>query len=185
MSEHTKGRLAILGDRLIPEAHVGRKIGNSTNKAQDKAEFAHDVAIVRGKYQDNEANARRLAACWNAFENVRTDLVEMTVGSGAMQAAADAMEKLPAVQAELTAARALIQQQDAMLGKKACATKECAELLAARALLREVVNDDDEMQADARLLGLGRRADIPPDPEWLVERIRSYLDACDTLEGAS
>lgn len=143
MSEHTKGRL-VAYDLILRGDPDG---------PTDESQVAS--AMIPG-------DARRLAACWNAFENVRTELIELIT----MQAACDAMEKLPATQSELNAARALIQQQDALLGRKACATKECRELLAARALLREVsVATIGEMQR-------------------LMPTIRNYFDACDTLEGA-
>ena len=110
MSEHTKGRLAVKGEWIIPEAHADRMIGSSTNKADDKSNYAHTVAIVRGKYQDDKANARRLAAAWNAFDGVRTEFIEAMAGTGAMQAASDSMSALPAAQAELNAARALLRE---------------------------------------------------------------------------
>lgn len=110
MSEHTKGRLAVKGEWIIPEAHADRMIGSSTNKADDKSNYAHTVAIVRGKYQDDKANARRLAACWNAFDGVRTEFIEAMAGTGAMRAASDSMSALPAAQAELSAARALLRE---------------------------------------------------------------------------
>lgn len=106
MSEHTKGRLAVNYDWLVPEDHADRPIGSSTDKKYDREHYAHSVAFAHSKYHDQAANARRLAACWNAFENVRTDLVELIT----MQTAADAMEKLPAVQSELNAARSLLRE---------------------------------------------------------------------------
>lgn len=52
------------------------------------------------------------------------------------------------------------------------------ELNAARALLREVLKADDDAIAELSALGL------PPDGAFaLTDRIRNYLDACDTLEG--
>jgi len=92
MSEHTKGRL----EAFTQESFSG------WYALCDQNHF--EVGSGDGGFY--KADARRLAACWNAFENVRTDLVELII----MQAAADAMEKLPAVQSELTAARALLRE---------------------------------------------------------------------------
>ncbi len=73
----SNGKLAVVGGKwIIPAEHAGRKIGGSTNEECNKADYAHLVAFVQGKYQDNEANARRLVACWNAFEGVGTDKIE-------------------------------------------------------------------------------------------------------------
>lgn len=87
MSEHTKGRLVVDGALLRAE---------------------NDYVVVNKSSRPRlwEGDLRRLAACWNAFENVRTELVELIT----MQAACDSMEKLPAVQSELDAARALLRE---------------------------------------------------------------------------
>lgn len=76
-----------------------------------------------------------------------------------------------ALRAELAAARAqnekllaMVQEQDRMLGHKACATKECRELLAARALLSEVLEVVSQEEYG--------------EP---VRRAQDWLDACDTL----
>lgn len=169
MSEHTKGPVEFRGGETLAvvETPGGRE-------SRPVAHCGGDNAL---------ANARRLSAFWNAFENVRTELVEAMIGTGAMQAASEAMSALPAAQSELAAARAqnekllaMVQEQDRMLGHKACATKECRELLAARALLREVLKADDDAIAELSALGL------PPDGTFaLTDRIRNYLDACDTL----
>lgn len=160
MSEHTKGRL----EAFTQESFSG------WYALRDQDHF--EVGSGDGGF--DEGDARRLAACWNAFENVRTELVEAMIGTGAMQSASDSMSALPAVQSELSAARAqnekltaMVQEQDRMLGNKACATKECRELMAARALLREVIEKDDAGWIV-----------LPADFE---EKIRNYLDACDTL----
>lgn len=173
MREHTKGRLVVKGEWLIPEAHADRMIGSSTNKADDKSNYAHTVAIVRGKYQDDKDNARRLAAAWNAFDGVRTEFIEAMAGTGAMQAASDSMSALPAVQAELNAANvriakleSLVSERDTMLGKRPCQNSRCSELNVARALLREVSNDGALDMGDTNTAALGAR-------------VRSYLDACD------
>lgn len=98
MSEHTKGRLKAVVDDLMLEKGRYRMVHGVTACGSSK-----------GMLDEREvklANARRLAACWNAFENVRTELVELIT----MQVACDSMEKLPAVQSELAAARALLRE---------------------------------------------------------------------------
>lgn len=109
MSEHTNGRLVVKGEWLIPEAHADRMIGSSTNKADDKSNYAHTVAIVRGKYQDDKANARRLAACWNAFDApcMTTPMVEALVNIGGVDTLSETAAHLTK---ELAAARALLRE---------------------------------------------------------------------------
>lgn len=80
------------------------------------------------------ANARRLAACWNACIGLPTD----------------DLEALPVPFAELAVGELLSTRK---------------ELAAARSLLREVV-------VDAQCAN------------YIEERIRSYLDACDTVGGS-
>lgn len=104
MSEHTKGRLAVKGEWIIPDAHADRMIGSSTNKTDDKSNYAHAVAIVRGKYQDDKANARRLAAAWNVCEGIDTELLE----TGATLA--DICERSNGYVIEINAARALLRE---------------------------------------------------------------------------
>lgn len=96
-------RLVWSGEWLIPESHAGRRIGGSTNKEYDETEFAHSVAMVRGKYQDDAENRRRLAACWNFCLGVDTVGLEAIKGGmhGLLVQGADEQE-------ELAAARALL-----------------------------------------------------------------------------
>lgn len=165
MSEHTKGRLTVkeCSDGFELKDDSGNDILVGGNSGYD------------GAYVESEANARRLAACWNACEGLSQDHFDGDwTAKGLSKYAKSLEEKSAALEKELAAARALIQQQDALLGNKACATKECRELLAARELLREVLSHDEKVMRQ-RGLGLAQ-------PEHL-NRIRSYLDACDTLEG--
>lgn len=108
MSEHTKGRLAVKGEWLIPEEHADRMIGSSTNKADDKSNYAHTVAIVRGKYQDDKANARRIAACWNMFPDIDTDVIEIMPTFIEFQQSYE--QTLHETLCELNAARALLRE---------------------------------------------------------------------------
>lgn len=131
MSEHTKGRLEAFTQESFSGWYALRD--------QD------DFEVGSGDGGFNEADARRLAACWNVFENVRTEMVEALVGIGAMEVAADAVRRLPAMESELNAARALLRE---VLGIHDAAT----------------CHDHDGVFVDE-----------------FAERIRSYLDACDTL----
>jgi hypothetical protein len=129
MSEHTKGRL--------------HQCSHSDKRLRDESgAWVAATDTVRRSESECTANSRRLAACWNAFENVSTEMVEATVGTSTMQAACDAMARLPAAQAELAAARAL---------------------------LREVIKQDED--------------DLVVLQAEFSNRVISYLDACDTLEG--
>lgn len=108
--QHTKGRIVVLGEWLVPEAHESRLIGGSTNKAQDRNEYAHSIALVRGKYQDDAANARRLAACWNACEDIPTADLEAGATLAEICAKSNGYQvKLAAANTELAAARALLR----------------------------------------------------------------------------
>lgn len=69
-------------------------------------------------------------------------------------------DALSAANARIAKLEALAQQQDTWLGKKTCAHSRCSELNAVRALLREVLD--------------GR------SPDYMENKIRSYLAACDT-----
>lgn len=142
MSEHTQGRIKAIRwvdglSALRPEESSGRYFGG-----------APVVDLVGGLMTDG--NARRLTAAWNAFEGVRTEFIESMAGTGAMQAAGDSMSALPAAQAELNAARAL---------------------------LREVMDAVDSRAKEYKDRGL----EVAEVPE--IARVRNYLDACDTLEG--
>lgn len=46
---HTEGLLAVEFPWLIPAAHVGRKIGGSTNREKDFSEYAHIIATAQSK----------------------------------------------------------------------------------------------------------------------------------------
>ena len=58
----TQGKWIAMGGHIAPASHADRKIGGSTNRAQDRADYAHEICIVRGKYQPDDANAAYIAA---------------------------------------------------------------------------------------------------------------------------
>lgn len=162
MSEHTKGQVKYRGCETLAvvETLGGRE--------------ADPIAHCGGP--NALGNAQRISACLNACEEIPTEDLETGAKLWEICAKSNGYQvQLAAANSELTAARALIQQQDSLLGKKACATKECAELLAARALLREVLAFG--------LYEQGATDDMDPEGVELTARARSYLDACDTLEG--
>ena len=86
MSKHTQGRLVVLNSFLVPVAHADRKIGGSSDPKRDHDEYAHYIADVKGKrdYHNSEANARRLAAAWNACEGMTTKAIEALAGIGSL-----------------------------------------------------------------------------------------------------
>lgn len=102
MSEHTKGRLEHVKDGEHIPVHGGATYSLVVSPVSDRM-----LRIAAGA---NEHDARRLAACWNVFENVRTEMVEALAGIGAMGVAADAVRRLPAMESELKAARALLRE---------------------------------------------------------------------------
>jgi hypothetical protein len=57
-----------------------------------------------------EADARRLAACWNAFEGVETVAVEGFCANGGVPRLIAYGATVPALQVELAAARALLAE---------------------------------------------------------------------------
>lgn len=186
MSEHTQGKISEENGFLYSSV-----IGNNQG---------YQIAIVDHEFSDFPvdiiyANARRLAAAWNACEGLPTAEVEELSGNGGFMAVKSAMTRSAVVskvhndafdeltserdklRAELAAANAriakleaLVAERDAMLGKRPCQNSRCNELNAARALLRDISNDGALDMGDTNTSALGAR-------------VRSYLDACDTLEG--
>ena len=199
MSEHTKGRL--------------HQCSHSDKRLRDEGgEWVADTDTARRKQEECSANARRLAAAWNAFDGVRTEFIEAMAGTGAMQAASDSMSSLPAALSELNAANeriakleTLVGERDAMLGKRPCQNSRCNELNAAYADLETARKRDEEWHEHTTRKAL-ELSDVVAERESarallrevyeegnldigdqvskeLDSRIHSYLDACDTLEG--
>lgn len=138
---HTPGRLVVAGTRL---------------REASKDAGIDCIATMQVSNQPNwDADARRLAACWNAFDGAETEAIENLADSGGVVEAANGAVK---VITRLAAAR--------------------TELAAARALLREVL---DGTEAFVSAL----ECNDPFDGEAWAARARSYLDACDTLGGGS
>lgn len=160
MSEHTQGKLIAKYEWLVPEAHQDRPIGNSSNPIHDRDNYAQVVAQVRGRYHDQDANARRLAAAWNACEGMTTDAIEALSGIGSL-GDLKASER-GTLSDRIEYLQSLVAERDAMLGKRPCQNNRCNELNAARALLREVI-------ADA---GIASHIDA-------CHRAQVYLDTCD------
>jgi len=171
MSEHTKGRLVVKDFEcrafLLTEADD---------------DIAFDIL---------KPNARRLAACWNALEKIDQKTLDMGwTGIGCMEAAhkheeraatfAKDIEILAKKLVDMNFTRVEMEKQHTNL--LLAFHSASSEITAARALLREQLKHDDEAVADMKALGLDHR--LPADALDLSARIRSYLDACDTLEGA-
>jgi len=93
--------------------------------------------------------ARRLAAAWNACEGIDTGSLER-IGDNFIKPMIDLQDQRDAAKAELNAARAL---------------------------LREVLEAVDSRAKEY----LDRGLEVAEVLE--IARVRSYLDACDTLEG--
>ena len=171
MSEHTQGRLIVLNSFLAPEAHANRKIGGASDPKRDHDEYAHYIADVKGKrdYHNSEANARRLAAAWNACEGLSTENLEsiVFVGETIRMRFGLAHTEISEANTRIAKLESLVAERDAMLGNRLCQNSRCLELNAARALLREVLEGEKKSILHYEI----------------EKRVRSYLDACDTLEG--
>jgi hypothetical protein len=93
MSEHTPGRLVVRG-------------GYSIYTADDKTPVA-DTCLTNSVPDNDEANARRLAAAWNACEGLPTDDLEACPDGGLFHLADHAnqlaieRDRLSAINAEL------------------------------------------------------------------------------------
>lgn len=123
MSEHTKGRLEAFTEESFSGWYALR----------DQGHF--EVGSGDGGF--DEADARRLAACWNAFDRMDTDIIEL-----------------------LGSVSDIIRSSNEQLVRNA------KEIVAARALLCEALETFD---------------DNPDEDHEIADRIRNYLDACDTL----
>jgi hypothetical protein len=76
-AKHTPGRLSLRGTTLY-----GRRL---LGFARDERAVEHVARATTpgGTWKDEtEANARRLAACWNACEGIPTELLETAVVAG-------------------------------------------------------------------------------------------------------
>lgn len=164
MSEHTQGRIKAIRwvdglSALQLEESSGRYFGG-----------VPVVDLIGGSITD--ANARRLAAAWNACENIGTESLE----TGATLA--EICERSNGYVVELNAANTRIAslesqlaERDAWLGQRPCRSNRCSELNAARALLREVIAENDSGHPLRNI------------SDGLADSIRAHIDACDTLEG--
>ena len=157
MSEHAQGRIKAIRwvdglSALRPEESNGRYFGG-----------APVIDLIGGSM--TEANARRLAAAWNACENMTTEAIEALAGIGSLGDLK--ASELHAANARIAKLEALVAERDAMLGRRPCQNSRCMELNAARALLREVLEDENKSILHYKVR----------------QRVCSYLDACDTLEG--
>lgn len=91
--EHTQGYLAARDEWLVPESQLLRPIGASSDKVKDRDHYANVVTTVKSKYHDDIANARRLAACWNALEGIDTKAIETLAAKGGVLDLARKAEK--------------------------------------------------------------------------------------------
>lgn len=97
MSEHTKGPLHVGGNGTILYAEDGWAVANAT--------------VFHGRHEPDEsqANARRLAACWNACAGIPTDVLE---DKSILKADAAIREQRDQLQAALSAT---VEQRDRLL----------------------------------------------------------------------
>lgn len=177
MSEHTKGRLYVDLDSLESAARSATP-GPWAMEDSEVSDSAAPVAYVGSEIDamGSPATGMRImiqeSHVWpNRQPRIGgfswRQLAKKALANAAYVSAMNPSVTLNLIE-RLRASEALTQQQDALLGNKACATKECRELLAARALLREVYEEGN--------LDIGDQVS-----KELDNRIISYLDACDTL----
>lgn len=99
MSEHTKGRL--------------HQCSHSDKRLRDEGgEWVADTDTARRKQEECSANARHLAAAWNACEGLSTENLESIVFVGeTIRVRFDSINaELRQTQGELNAARALLRE---------------------------------------------------------------------------
>jgi hypothetical protein len=167
-NEMSNEKLAVVGGKwIIPAEHADRKIGSSTNKQEDKSNYAHLICNVQGKYQDNEANARRLVACWNACDGFGTNMLESVVVAGdtlsqrwhGMHAAIDEQQQKAAdLKVELAHAKEANQALLAQLGAMRVLLTQVVELYDAGCIVSACDGHETETALDI-----------------LAERIRAIL----------
>lgn len=142
-SKHTQGRLEVYehsdGHTLIPE-------GGSWLYGNDLLGGAPGNAC----YIVNEADARRLAACWNACEGLTTNQLESM------------LPVLVHITGEGYHIACLSVERDHLR----------TDLTIARALLAEIIASEDKLIAQYEKLGMHGGSDIDCQ---LKERIRAFL----------
>lgn len=163
MSEHTKGCMTIIEHSwsdtgLYVDGNQITLISIENEATEENQEQLEQVA---------SANARRLAAAWNACEGMETEDIEALAGIGSLGDLK--ASELQAANERIAKLETLVSERDAMLDKRPCQNSRCNELDAVRDLLREMVYPpDNETATQAGIRG---------------NRAKDYLDACDTLEG--
>lgn len=170
--QHTQGRLEAhptgilricFGDCCAPVAEI-------------RTPYRHGIGIVKGEHEA-QANARRLAACWNACEGIDQETFDMGwTALSAMKNAHKHEEQAAVARGELAAALARIEtlevlarEQDVMLGQRPCLYKRCMDMSSARELLADAADTFDEILAE--------------DHE-IADRIRTFLGGATLPAGA-
>ena len=137
MSAHIPGRLTVRGGYSI--------------YADDGKTPVADTCLTNSVPDNDEANARRLVACWNACEGISTHALEVVVGMGASVG-----DKIAALE---TSERELMDQRDELLAalngllayfesgnsvpvSQATIKANSAEVLAARAAIAKVGGEE-------------------------------------------
>lgn len=145
-TQHTQGQL-VTGSSELDQMDL---------ISEDGLEFVaamHEFGSMPGK---REANARRLAACWNACEGVSTEDLE----------ADHAHKGGPLLNRKLREHK-LIAQAMVRYGE---------QLAAARALLAEILAGDDARIAALKSCGSLNLPDFDTSPAWaMTKRIRAFL----------
>lgn len=131
MSAHTEGRLTL---GKFASASGGPEIQYINGSAAQQVFHCQPMESA-----DHAANARRLVACWNACDGVQTEGVEALAAVGGVAFADKLVKQVEVAMTEVVA----MAEEDA---KAAAAERDQlrAEMAAARALLDEVVNLDDD-----------------------------------------
>lgn len=95
--QHTQGRMTVYKDNadswpllMIGDPAASRIVANVNTEAGVDTSKAPSIAF---KKMPAEANARRLAACWNACEGVPTEVLEAQHGGGLPWHVADQIDQ--------------------------------------------------------------------------------------------
>lgn len=176
MSAHTKAR-------LVPNAIQITLYGVQAKWHAIGIEGTTTAVALMGLCGDSRdaasaADARRLAACWNACEGIDTDNLENFPGwiKNGFAPGVMVVAERDKLLVELAAANARIAAIEAEAGKRddewrAHSTAKALDLAESRALLGEVLAADDEAIADAAIVDLP----FPDDLLELTGRIRAFL----------
>lgn len=102
---HTEGRLVV--GRLI---HGNRGVHFCAMEESTETAVAITGLVGEPDSELSYANARRLAACWNAFQDASTEVIEATVENGSLDTFIKVCARARSAEIKLDVARALLAE---------------------------------------------------------------------------